>query len=133
MQRDLDANYPQLDIQLLGVNNVFSAGGNIGMTDGRDIPWLQDDDANGDGDSDVWAAWNVTYRDVIILDGENRQVGVYNLTIHDLYYPQNYATLRQMLVDAATVPEPGTIFLLLAGAAGLAGSRCRRRTSCRTR
>ena len=49
----------------------------------------------GDG---VWDAWAVTYRDVIILDSNNVQVDVYNLTDNDLAEPDNYATLERKLL-----------------------------------
>ncbi len=76
--------------------------GNPSMTAGRTLPWLQDVDADGNTKSDVWYdLWNVTYRDVVILDGSNAKVGVYNVTVHDLATPENYATLREMVVDAA--------------------------------
>lgn len=105
MQDELDASDPQLEIQLLGVNGYGHHFGNAAATAGRDIPLLQDVDADGDNGSDVWDLWDITYRDVVILDDENVQVGVYNLTEHDLADPDNYATLRQMLVDAALAAQ----------------------------
>ncbi|MEW5739988.1 MAG: hypothetical protein AB1938_13735 [Myxococcota bacterium] len=62
---------------------------------GRTLPWLQDR-----ADVDVWRAWAVEYRDVIILDADNQRVGVYNLTLHDLSQPANQAALKQLLLDA---------------------------------
>jgi len=102
MQNELEANYPALDISLLGVNSYDQQSGNASATTGRDIPWLQDVDSNGNGISDLWASWGVTPRDVVILDGANKKVGTYNLTVFDLEETQNYNTLRQMLIDAAT-------------------------------
>jgi hypothetical protein len=40
MQNDLDANYLQLDIRILGVNGAGLESGNAFITSGRDIPWL---------------------------------------------------------------------------------------------
>jgi len=129
MQNDLDANYLQLDIRILGMNGAGLESGNAFITAGRDIPWLQDLDANGDGWSDVWRSWNVTYRDVVILDAENARVGTFNLTTHDLRIPANYNTLRRMFVDAASVPEPTSLVLLALGAASLlTRTRGRRKT-----
>ena len=85
-----------LTISLLGVNGIGLESGNAGVTAGRTIPWLQDVPAE-----DVWTKWAPTYRDVVVLDGENRKVGVYNLTVHDLGVPANAAELKQMLVDAS--------------------------------
>ena len=106
MQKELEADYPSLDIQLIGVNKVGQEAGNESATEGRDIPLLQDIDANDDGDSDVWSDWNVEWRDVVILNANNMKVGAYNLTIHNLAYPANYATLKQMLIDAASEGAP---------------------------
>jgi len=68
------------------------------MVSGRVLPWLQDVE-----DQDVWTSWGITYRDVLILDEENRVVDVYNLTSHSLADSANYATLRVKLLDAAVI------------------------------
>jgi len=101
MQNELETDYPALDIQLIGVNEVGMEAGNESATQGRDIPLLQDVDVEGDGESDVWSLWNVEWRDVVIVDGNNAKVGTYNLTTYNLAEPENYASLREMLVDAA--------------------------------
>ena len=51
-------------------------------------------------------SWLVTWRDVIILDGDNVQVGVYNLTTNPLGAPPNanYDALKQLLITAAQTP-----------------------------
>lgn len=66
------------------------------MTAGRDLPWLQDD-----AQVDAWGAWEVEYRDLVVLDRENRPVGVFNLTEHNLQVPAEYAALRDMLLGVA--------------------------------
>lgn len=99
MQIELDAEYPELDIQLIGVNGAGYESGVPLMTDGRVIPLLQDT-----AEADVWTAWDVVYRDVIILDRDNVPVGVFNLTEHDLSQMGPYTTLKGMLLDAATLP-----------------------------
>jgi hypothetical protein len=101
MQQELRSSYPALRIQLLGVNEKGQEPGNPSATAGRVLPWLQDVDANADGKSDVFASWQVALRDVVILDGSNAKVNLYNLNSHDLANAANYATLRGMLVDAA--------------------------------
>lgn len=76
--------------------------GNPGVTDGRDLPWLQDVDDDGDGKSDHWlGSWDYAYRDVVIVDVNNQPVDVYNLTTHNLADEANRATFTQMLIDAA--------------------------------
>ena len=46
----------------------------------------------------------LTQGDVILLDAQNRPIGTYNLTIHDLGNPAHYAELRTLLVNAASAP-----------------------------
>jgi hypothetical protein len=96
LSAELSLESHPLPIALLGVNGIGLEVGNPLATAGRTIPWLQDVAAE-----DVWTKWAITYRDVVVLDGENRKVGVYNLTVHDLGDAANYAELKQMLVDAA--------------------------------
>lgn len=67
------------------------------MVSGRFIPLLQDT-----ADVDAWTAWQVEYRDVIILDRDNVPVGVFNLTEHDLSMMGEYETLKNILIDAAS-------------------------------
>jgi hypothetical protein len=106
MQNDLDANYPERDIQILGVNEAGYESGNDVITSGRDIPWLQDVDGDDDGQSDVWTSWDVTYRDVIIADAENVYVQAFDFTTHNLQDPENYDTLLQTLLDTHQLPCP---------------------------
>lgn len=96
MQEELDAGDAAGQVQILGVNETGQESGNAGMTTGRDLPWLQETAA-----MPVWGPWAVTWRDVIILDRSNRKVGVYNLTLHPLSDPTNYAELKAMLESAA--------------------------------
>ena len=103
MQNDLRANEPELQIEILGMNNFAETFGNESATDGRDIPWLQDVDADGDNRSDHWlGSWPFVYRDVVIVDANNIAVDTFNLTLHSLEEPDSYNTLRQMLIDVAT-------------------------------
>lgn len=105
MQQELRDVYPLLQIQLVGINERGQEPGNAAATAGLTLPWLQDVDVDSDGRSDVFASWQVALRDVVILDGGNAKVGVYNLNTHDLAIAANYATLRQMLVDAAMASQ----------------------------
>lgn len=105
MQQDFDLNFPSLDIQIVGVNERGHESANASVTNGRDLPWLQDVDANSNGQSDVWYdLWNIVYRDVVILDRDNSVHSVYNLTTNDLGVPAKYQTLRNMMLNAAAVP-----------------------------
>jgi len=91
MQRELPAS-----IRILGVNQIGAEGDNPTICNGRDLPWLQDDTVER-----VWARWAVEYRDVVILNGNNEPVAVYNLTQHDLSLAANYDELKQMLLGVA--------------------------------
>lgn len=108
MQGELESTYPILNIQIVGLNEVGQdpAGANDLMMAGRTTPWLQDGDSNGNQRSDVWYdKWNVTYRDVIVLNGQNEMADVYNLTSNDLGVAANYATMRDKLIDAAMTEQ----------------------------
>lgn len=96
MQKDLGSVSTKKKIQILGVNGIALESGNSIITAGRTLPWLQDVLAE-----DVWNDWKVEYRDVVVLDAENRPVAVYNLTTNNLDDPQNFAALKSILVNAA--------------------------------
>ncbi len=102
MQDDLDQNYSHLDIQILGVNAVGHESQNELASSYADIPWLQDVDPNGDLEPDVWDAWQIAYRDVVVVDKENVPVGTFNLTTHNIQYSDNYNELLQMFVSTAS-------------------------------
>jgi hypothetical protein len=94
MQDELDAD--GAPVQLLGVNGIGLEAGNAEVTAERDAPWLQDVAA-----ADVWGTWGVGYRDVWILDRENRLIDVYNLTENDLNDPLKYEELKALLLEAS--------------------------------
>ncbi len=102
IQDELALERPDLAIQLLGVNKVDLDGGNQQIIDeGSRLPWLQDVDLDADGVSDAWAAWAVSYRDVVIVDGTNWPVAVFNVTDYDLGEEANFTALKQLLVNTA--------------------------------
>lgn len=99
MQGEIDAELGGVagtKVQILGINETGLESGNAYITNGRTLPWLQDT-----AEQQVWKSWAVTFRDVIILDAENKPIAVYNVTTHGLADPANYAELKQILVDAA--------------------------------
>lgn len=99
---ELKAEYPQLEIEILGVNQTGSESGNAQITAGKTLPWLQDVDANQNGQSDVWTEkWDVEFRDVVILNGAGEKIDVYNLTSHNLATTENFDELKEKLIDAA--------------------------------
>jgi hypothetical protein len=96
MQDQLELEHPELDIQLLGVNEEGHEAGNELVTTNRDIPWLQDT-----AESDWWGIWDPAYRDVIILDGQGELVAIYNLTDKPITENENYFELYDLLVELA--------------------------------
>ncbi len=82
------------------MNYIGSSNYNALMTEGRDLVWMQDDT-----EQNVWGRWAVTYRDVQILDPQNRVFAIYNLTEHDLAQPENQAELKQLFLQAARITD----------------------------
>ena len=105
MQNELRSEYPDKPIQIIGVNEHGRESGNSLMTEGRTTPLLQDVDADNNGVSDVtYDLWDVTYRDVKIINQQNELVGTVNLTPpagFDLSEQINYDALKQILADVA--------------------------------
>lgn len=99
MQDELAADTLNLEVVISGVNDKASAAGVPDMCNGRDLPFVQDADS-----TNVWGAWQVTARDVFVLDAENKVVTIYNLTQHDLADPVNYETLKTILRQTAGIP-----------------------------
>lgn len=77
------------------MNEAGQESGNGDAVTGRTIPLLQDTATVG-----AWQSWAVTYRDVVIVDGQGKRRGAYNLTQHDLSNPANLAELRALLEAA---------------------------------
>jgi hypothetical protein len=103
LQTELAVEYPDLGIQILGVNAIGHESDNADMCEGRDLPWLQDT-----VELNVWDdVWGVNYRDVYILDAENVLFTVYNVnpSEHNLSDPVHYAGLRAVLLEAAGIVE----------------------------
>lgn len=97
MQAELSAEYPNIPIHIIGINQI---GAEAGMPDVALISTLPV--VNDDQTEDVWTDWGAQWRDVHILNPNNEVVSTYNLTTYNLSDPTNYATLKQLFVDAAT-------------------------------
>lgn len=99
MQRELTMAAPRRPVRIFGVADAASAGNVTGLTNMRTLPVLQDTPA-----MNVAMSWRTTQRDVVILDAQNRRIGVYNLSEHNLAEPANYMALRTMLLEAGNRP-----------------------------
>ncbi len=86
---------PEAGIFILGVNEA-GQGGNSGICEGRDLPWLQDTE-----EADWWGGWGITYRDVVILNREGNEEAVFNLTEHNMGTPSEYAAFKALLLGVA--------------------------------
>jgi hypothetical protein len=96
MQAEIESMGTPRPVRILGVNAAGQESDNALICEGRSIPWLQDT-----AEQSVWSSWQVTYRDVVILDAENRVLQAYNLTSHNLGVPANYTELKNKLLAAA--------------------------------
>jgi hypothetical protein len=92
MQAEILAANPSSKIRLLAVNDFGHETGNPLAVEGRVLPLLQDT-----AEAAVWTSWGIAYRDVVILDGENRSLGVFNLTDHNLSLKVEYDALLDFL------------------------------------
>ncbi len=96
MQNELADEEPGLGIQLLAINESGFDSGLGTMSALGDLPLLQDTD-----EAMVWDEWDVTFRDVVILNSDNEQVGVFNLTVNSLADADNYEELKALLIASA--------------------------------
>ncbi|GAB4132064.1 MAG: hypothetical protein Kow001_24870 [Acidobacteriota bacterium] len=92
----MEAARPALHIEILGINRIGEEPYNSLITEGRTLSWLQDTP-----EAAVWEHWGVTYRDVRILDPQNRLYSVFNLTLFNLATEANRELLKQRLLNAA--------------------------------
>ena len=83
-------------IRIIGINETGYQSGNATMTNGRVLPWLQ-----ATSSTNPWQLWGVEFRDVVILDAQNRRVTTYNLTSNNLMDSQKYSDLKNLLINAA--------------------------------
>lgn len=96
MQADLDADYPNLPIQILSVNGIGYSSGIASLTNAHTLPMVED--TNSDL---IWTQWGAVWRDVMILDGNNELVDTFNLTSLTLNDTGNYDALKQLFIDTA--------------------------------
>jgi hypothetical protein len=100
MQAEINGTNPPRPVYILGINEAGQEAGNTSFFySGRTLPWMQDT-----VQQNVWGNWHVTWRDVVVLDKLNQPVLVYNLTVHDLGNPVNYAELKNALLGFAAAP-----------------------------
>ena len=90
-------------VQILAVNEAGYESSLNKLTALGDLPVLKDEATNA-----VWDSWDVTYRDVVILDGKNECYAVFNLTGNSIEDPANYAAIKALFEGALNGdPSPG--------------------------
>lgn len=95
MEDELDAERSGLGVDIITVNEAGLESGNDDLIAVSTLPLVQDDEA-----TDVWGTWGAEWRDVYVLDRENRVVAVFNLTTYDLSDSANYTALYDLFVAA---------------------------------
>ena len=96
MLAELAAGEPAVTIRGFGINHSDSASWNDFAVAETTLPWLQDPPRNG-----VWDSWEAEWRDVVILDGQNRRLAVFPVYFKPLDDPENYAELKALLRQIA--------------------------------
>lgn len=99
MASELASEGHKLPIEIAGVDGIGLVGVDHtcdAFCTAKTIPWLEDT-----ADLTVWTLWGVTYRDVYVLDTENKTVKVYNLTVNNLADSAKYAELKSIIAAAA--------------------------------
>lgn len=93
MQAEILAANPASKIRIFAVNDAGQEPWNLEAagTD-RVVPILQDTVAVG-----AWGLWSPVYRDVVILDGNNEALGVFNLSDRNLALRPEYDALLDYL------------------------------------
>ena len=87
----------------MAINEAGYESGEAKMARLGDLPLLADSANNA-----VWDSWNVTYRDVVILDGKNECYAVFNVTGNSIEEPANYAKIKALFEGARNGdPSPG--------------------------
>lgn len=80
--------------KIIGINEAGYESANDAFTANASLPWLQDDE------TDVWSMWDVSYRDVYILNSQGTLVDIYNLTDNDLAEDAYYSGLLSIIQSA---------------------------------
>jgi hypothetical protein len=100
IQSELKAEYPDLNIEIIGVNQFDKSDGNTGITKLCTFPWLQDET-----NVNAWLSWQANKDDFFMVDSTGRLRGLFFLKSNDLSDPKNRETLKKMLLDAAVIKD----------------------------
>ena len=95
MQAEINLEDTTVPVRILGINEA-EKGTNTSFTEGRALAWIQDTP-----NTNVWRSWNVTYRDLWILDENNEVLSVINLTSENVTEAPVYANIKETLLNYA--------------------------------
>ena len=95
MKAELEARYPELEIDIVTVNGSSYEPGLEELFADTTLPAVQDN-----ASAAVWRSWTADWRDVYVLDRANAVTAVYNLTDNDLADPANQEALIDLFVAA---------------------------------
>ena len=95
MQTELDQEGLGSSVQILGLNAIGHDGSNALAVKDIRLPWLQDT-----ANVKAWDSWGATWRDVVVVNGQGLESGVYNLTDHDLAVAANRDQLKTLILGA---------------------------------
>ena len=85
----------------MGINEIDQEPFNSLVATGEvALPWLQDTPMES-----VWDRWQASWRDVRILDSQNRPSAVFNLFDHDLRDSENRTALKELFLATAKVVD----------------------------
>ena len=96
MQNELRQERPELEINILSINQIGAENGISSFTEAHALPMVHDNETDN-----IWLSWESQWRDFYILNRNNELVEVYNLTMHNLNDETNYSALKQKLIEAA--------------------------------
>ncbi len=100
MQDELAVEFSSLPITLHAINERGHEGGIEAISEVGDLAVLQDTDG-----SDVWGAWDASWRDVVVLDADNVAVYTFNLDEYNLGDEAHYEHLKAVFVAVAEGDE----------------------------
>ena len=85
MQAELQMANLELPVQIIAINGADFEAGVSAMSDEGNLPLLQDTE-----NIDLWGLWDITYRDVVVVDATLVPIARLNLTTHDLATTTTY-------------------------------------------
>ena len=96
MQAELDAENTNVPISLIGIGQANTHSNTDNMINGRDIPWLRDEDS-----IDAWGAWSGDKYELLIVDATGTVVDSYSLSQNNLQNSTNFDMVKNHLISLA--------------------------------